>query len=114
MDFLVYILTELGFNGIALAYKDKKLPAKIKHVFKLLLLSFAAGIISLFLYPSPIIRNELFRLIAMFIFPVVSAAAAEFIRKNISALRMRFNSGIAVNVVVFIFVVMFVRFLWAV
>ncbi len=83
LNFFIFLAVELGLDGIVVVLKDKMFPQRIVTSFRFLILGFIFGIISLYIFPHFIIKNNLLRITNLVIFPIILSYISTLILRKL-------------------------------
>ena len=106
LNFFIFIADELGLDNIAVALKDKMFSQRIVICARFFLLGFIGGIISLYIYPHFIIKNSLFRISNLIIFPIIISFITTLIFSKIKNIKEN-NISFCIYINTFLFTLCF-------
>ena len=83
LNFFIFLAVELGLDGIVVALKDKMFPQRIIVSVRFFVFGFIVGIISLYLFPHFIIKNNLVRIFNLILSPIILSFITTLILRRI-------------------------------
>ena len=87
LNFFIFLAVELGLDGIVVALKDKMFPQRIIVSVRFFILGFIIGIISLYIFPNFIIKNNFLRITNLIISPIILSFIKTLILRRIKNMK---------------------------
>ena len=114
LNFFISIADELGLDNIVIVLKDKMFSQRIIVGIRFFVLGFIAGIISLYIIPHFIIKDNLIRTLNLITFPIILSFITTGILRRIKNIKQnRISFYIFLNTFLFTLCFLAVRLLCA-
>ena len=114
LNFFISIADELGLENIVAALKDKMVSQRIVVGIRFFVLGFIAGVISLYLFPHFIIKDNLIRITNLIISPTIVSFITTLILRKVKNIKVnKISFYIFLNTFLFTLCFLAVRLLCA-